>query len=261
VEGVEAARQSPPDLILCDVQLPDIDGIEVARRIKADDALRTIPLVAVTAYAMVGDRDQIMAAGFEGYLSKPIDPERFVSQVEEFLAPEQRVRRSPPAAESTPSARSETAPVPATAAEARCAPCSRGATLLIMDDSHANLGVFRSTFEPFGYQVIDATGVSEALRLARKHSPDLIVSDVHVRTESGYDFLRAVKADPALARIPFIYLSSTVWQDTERQMGLALGAVRFLLRPIDPETLVAEVEACLENAGRPGEEHGDDPHR
>ena len=83
--GLEAARRERPHLTICDIQLPDIGGLEVARRIRADPDLRAMPLLAVTALAMVGDRDRILAAGFDGYLSKPIDPETFVPQMEVFL--------------------------------------------------------------------------------------------------------------------------------------------------------------------------------
>ena len=69
------------------MQLPDIDGFEVARWLKGDPDLRTVPLVAVTALAMVGDRDRVLAAGFDGYLAKPINPETFVRQMEVFLGP------------------------------------------------------------------------------------------------------------------------------------------------------------------------------
>jgi CheY-like chemotaxis protein len=75
-----------PDLVLCDIHLPGIDGYEVARTLKGDPVRRTIPLVAVTALAMVGDRERVLEAGFDGYLAKPIEPQTFVSQVEAFLA-------------------------------------------------------------------------------------------------------------------------------------------------------------------------------
>jgi CheY-like chemotaxis protein len=84
-QGLEAARREQPDLIVCDVQLPALDGFEVARCLKSDPRLRTTPLVAVTALAMVGDRDRVLAAGFDGYLAKPINPETFVGQMEVFL--------------------------------------------------------------------------------------------------------------------------------------------------------------------------------
>lgn len=84
--GLRAIRAAPPDLIICDVQLPRLDGFAVARQLKGDTGLRAIPLIAVTALAMVGDRDRILSAGFDGYIAKPIDPEQFVRQIEAFLA-------------------------------------------------------------------------------------------------------------------------------------------------------------------------------
>jgi CheY-like chemotaxis protein len=77
--------QVKPELIICDIQLPKMDGYEVVRRLKADPKTRSIPIIAVTALAMVGDRDRIIAAGFDGYLAKPIDPETFVQEVVAFL--------------------------------------------------------------------------------------------------------------------------------------------------------------------------------
>jgi CheY-like chemotaxis protein len=89
--GVRAAAEVPPDLILLDIQMPEMDGYEVAGAIRADPAMAHTKLVAVTAFAMVGDQERIIAAGFDGYLTKPISPETFVRDVEQFLAPEQRV--------------------------------------------------------------------------------------------------------------------------------------------------------------------------
>jgi len=86
-EGLAATHHERPDLILCDIRLPKVNGYEVARAVKSHPDLCTIPLVAVTAYAMVGDRDRTLAAGFDGYVAKPITPETFVGQVEAYLQP------------------------------------------------------------------------------------------------------------------------------------------------------------------------------
>src|ERR1044072_6457351 len=88
---IEVACRDRPDLIICDVQLPDMDGYEVARWLKSDPELRTTPLVAVTALAMVGDRDRVLAAGSDGSLAKPINPETFVRQMEVYLRPSQQI--------------------------------------------------------------------------------------------------------------------------------------------------------------------------
>ena len=88
--GIDLAGQVHPDLILLDIQLPGMDGYTVARAIKSNPALRAIPIVAVTSYAMVGDREQAMAAGCDGYIEKPINPRTFVGEVEKFLRPQEK---------------------------------------------------------------------------------------------------------------------------------------------------------------------------
>src|SRR6185369_4797907 len=85
LEGIEAVRRERPDLILCDIQLPGADGHEVCRQLKQDPALRKIVLVAVTAYAMVGDREKLLGEGFDGYLSKPIDPQTFIDRLKPYI--------------------------------------------------------------------------------------------------------------------------------------------------------------------------------
>jgi CheY-like chemotaxis protein len=85
-EALALALSARPDLILCDLRLPGMDGFELLSRIKSDPHLQSIPVVAVTAYAMPGDRERVMSAGFQGYVTKPIDPQTFVRQAEEFSA-------------------------------------------------------------------------------------------------------------------------------------------------------------------------------
>jgi CheY-like chemotaxis protein len=85
-QGLAMASEAHPDLVLLDIQLPGMDGHAVARALKADPAVKSIPIVAVTSYAMAGDREKCLAAGAEGYIEKPINPETFVAEVERFLA-------------------------------------------------------------------------------------------------------------------------------------------------------------------------------
>jgi CheY-like chemotaxis protein len=84
-QGIESAKDEHPDLILLDIQLPEIDGYSVAREIRAIGSLRETPIVAVTSYAMVGDREKALAAGCSGYIEKPINPGTFVDQISQFL--------------------------------------------------------------------------------------------------------------------------------------------------------------------------------
>ena len=85
-DGVRLAGERLPKLILMDIQLPGIDGIEALRRIRANETTRAIPIIAVTASAMDRDRQQIMAAGFDGYQSKPLNVREFLAAVAAILA-------------------------------------------------------------------------------------------------------------------------------------------------------------------------------
>ncbi len=233
--GLESARRERPDLIICDVQLPGIDGYGVARQLTSEAALRAIPLVAVTALATGGDREKLLTAGFDGYLAKPIAPENFVQQVEAFLAPGLRSAGVPPASLSP---------------SVNPAPEATGYTILVADNLAVNRELAKGILEKAGYQVLTAEGAREALVLAQTELPDLILSDVSVAVGDGYELIKAVKADRALLGIPFILITSTVVNETARGIGFGLGAVRYLFRPIEPEVLLHEISACLEERGR-----------
>jgi two-component system, cell cycle response regulator DivK len=81
--ALDAIRGFVPDVILLDIQLPGMDGYEVARLLRGLESLRTTPIIAVTSYAMVGDREKSMEAGCNGYIEKPIDPETFIREIEQ----------------------------------------------------------------------------------------------------------------------------------------------------------------------------------
>jgi two-component system, cell cycle response regulator len=232
--GLDAARAESFDLVVCDVQLPVVDGYEVARRLKADPALRGVPLVAVTALAMVGDRERVLAAGFDGYLAKPINPETFIPQMEAYLPARYRA----------------TAPEAAPTVAAVTVRPATGPTVLVVDNLPVNLDLARDILEPSGYVVLTADSPGRGLAVARRAACDLIISDVCMSGATGFDFLRAVKADPDLAAVPFMFLTSTLMGASDRAAGLALGAARYLTRPIEPEALLAEIESCLREAGK-----------
>jgi two-component system cell cycle response regulator len=117
--------------------------------------------------------------------------------------------------------------------------------ILVVDNSYINIELLKSTFEPFGYEIIAAQDIQEGLRLAAETQPDLILSDVHLPGGDGFEFIQVVKADPELSSIPFLFISSTIWGDKDQIRGLTLGAQKFIIRPIEPQDLLRAVEACL----------------
>jgi len=221
-EGLARARTDQPDLILCDIQLPGADGYEVLKRLRADPLCRTIPVIAVTAFAMVGDRERILASGFDGYVSKPIDTETFVAQIESF---------------ATRAASVASLPVPPAHLKRR--------RILVVDNWQANVELARVLLESQGHEVIAASGARQAIARAVEERPDLILSDVAMPDGSGYDFLQTVKANPTLAAIPFVFVTSTYISEEDRQKALAMGATLYLTRPMEPQDLLAAVQSCL----------------
>ena len=85
-EALDVAARERPDIVLMDIHLPDMDGVQALERLRADSRTAAIPVVAVTAYAMKGDADRLAAAGFDAYIAKPIDVQTFVDTVEAVLA-------------------------------------------------------------------------------------------------------------------------------------------------------------------------------
>lgn len=89
-EGVRMALAEGPDLILSDLQMPVMNGYEVAKHLTAHPQWRKVPLVAITAFSMPGDREKALEVGFQDHISKPIDPEKIVAQVQAYLPPDLR---------------------------------------------------------------------------------------------------------------------------------------------------------------------------
>lgn len=88
LSAIEMAKEVLPGLILLDIQLPLLDGYQVARLMRQDGKLRNVPIIAVTSYAMPGDHEAALACGCDGYIEKPIDPDTFVSEIRTYLRSE-----------------------------------------------------------------------------------------------------------------------------------------------------------------------------
>ncbi len=230
-EGLALVRRIRPDLIICDVHLPKADGYEVAKALKADAALASVPLLAVTALAMVGDREKGMAAGFDGYLYKPIEPETFVADVERFLNADYHgispLRQLLPEISSAGLHRRK---------------CGK---ILVVDDSLFNRELSRDMLEPMGYEVWLAESADMAYALACQSMPDLILSDLHMPGKDGFALFRQLKENFNLSVIPFVIFSASTIENGDREIAESLGAVSFLMRPIEPAAFLDEIEEIL----------------
>jgi two-component system, cell cycle response regulator len=230
MEGLSALLANPVDLVVCDLEMPVMDGYTFARNVRAAKQYTDLPLVAVSAYAMVGDREKVLGAGFDGYISKPIDPETFVGNVQSYLPAKMRTPSRP----VVDQAAAPSVPLPPAVAK-----------VLVLDDSATNLTLMRSTLEPSGFEVVSATRIAEAQAAVRQGPPDLIMCDFHLCAESGLDFLRWVRAQPGLKSVPFVIVTSSVTDASDRLDAMAAGAESFITRPVEPEALIEEARRHL----------------
>jgi two-component system, cell cycle response regulator len=236
-QGIGLASAARPDLVVMDLQLPGMDGYEALTVLRSLPALDGVPIVAVTSFAMVGDRDRALSAGFDEYLAKPIDPEHFTEQIGSLLP--EGLRGFPITPSGDEPARSTE---PATAPPADV---PHRADILVLDDSLINQTLLRSMLEPHGYRVRTASTVHEAIVAAEKLPPDLVLSDIHVGRETGDALLSYLRTVPILTVVPFAFITATTdWQDPLPDAG----EPRVIRRPIEPTALLDEVKTLL-NSG------------
>jgi len=188
--GVAAARSERPDLIACDVNLPGMDGFAVLAALKGEPLLSGVPILAVTALAMAGDREKVLAAGFDGYISKPIEPESFVAELEAFLAAAPAAAAPAP----VPAAHPIPAPVRASSHAAR--------TLLLVDDDRFMLGVLNDMLVGQPYRVLSACSGEEALDVLDHEAVEVILCDQAMPGMRGTEVLaRAAERYPNTVRL------------------------------------------------------------
>jgi len=172
------------------INLPGMDGFAVLAELKGDPALAGVPILAVTALAMTGDREKVLAAGFDGYISKPIEPESFVAELEAFLT-------STPAPASVPAAPAAAATPPVTAMaanDAAATPATGARTLLLVDDDRFMLGVLNDMLVGQPYRVLSACSGEEALQVLSHEPVEVILCDQAMPGMRGTEVLAEAAA-------------------------------------------------------------------
>jgi diguanylate cyclase (GGDEF)-like protein/PAS domain S-box-containing protein len=227
--GVEAAKRERPDLIICDVHLPKLDGYGVVAALKSDPDTRDIPALAVTALAMVGDRERLLEAGFDSYIGKPIEPDTFVKQIESFLTGEM----------STPSKNDI-------------------ATILIVDDHVLNREFLMTLLGYGGYRLIEAANGAEGLKMALADKPDLVISDILMPNMDGYEFVTRMHEHPDTAEVPVIFYTATYREREALAVAQSCGVRWVLPKPSDPDVIMRTVQEALGQEPTPVAEVDDD---
>ncbi len=210
-EAVDMASEHTPDLVLMDIQLPDLDGVEALHRLRADARTATIPIVALTAQAMHGDRERFLAEGFDGYVSKPVNVRELIEIGSAAL------RGTDPD-------------------ERRGHGSSSWTTLL------RNVRLLEAVLVPQGYDVVSATDGERALELVASAKPDLVMLDVVMPQPDGYAVCRRIREDEETAMLPVIMITAST---SERTEAIRAGADDLIAKPFDQDELLARVRSLL----------------
>jgi two-component system cell cycle response regulator len=206
--GIALARRERPELVLCDLRLPGLDGYGVAAALRADPALAGLPLVAISALDEEGERERLLAAGFTGYIGKPIEPDSFVAELEAFLP--------------------QPAAVP---------------TLLLVDDDRFMLDLLADVLAADGYRLLRAGSGEEALEILARERVQLLVCDQCMPGLTGTEV-----AARARALQPHAYRIILSAQDQAGPIGAALadGSVdRYEVKPWHAAALRASIGDAL----------------
>lgn len=273
LSAVALAKSEQPDLVLMDLALPDLDGWEATRRIKADPATAAIPVLALSAHATSEAREKALAVGCEEFETKPVNWDVLFKKIEEALLRARNRTKPrpalPPPPESDeidlgaalapdPGAATDVIrkprPVPGAASTARlplpkpraddlCAVQSK--RILVVEDNGANRAMLCRRLNKHGYATTEAADGQQALDAVAKERFDLVLCDIMMPGVDGFAVLRAMKASAHLESIPVIMVSA-VDEMASVVRCIEMGAEDYLQKPYDPVLLLARVNACLD---------------
>ena len=217
--GIELARKHRPDLILMDIQLPGINGLEATQIIRSEPVLRHIPIVALTSYAMQGDDLKAKSAGCNGYITKPINVKTFLPTINKFF-------------------KTDAEQVGETADH------NYKYRILIVDDEPLNVKLLSAKLSSDTYEVQKAYNGQSALNIVSEHPPDIILLDIMMPGMDGYEVISRLKGDPATKHIPIILITALNGKD-DKKRGLETGADEFLNKPVNTAELRTRVASLL----------------
>jgi sigma-B regulation protein RsbU (phosphoserine phosphatase) len=235
-QAVDMTRSESPDVVLMDLNLPVLDGWSATRQIKAFPGTRPVPVIALTAHAMSGDRQKALQAGCDDYDTKPVDFPRLLGKIEAlFKSPEDPSPARPkPSAATAPAADAE---VEAAAVEVAPEPAGR---VLIVDDTETNRDVASRWLRRKGFAVDTVNDGHEALEQIEKVRYDTILLDVMMPGINGIEVLRRLRQTHPATELPVIMATAKDASDDIVE-ALTLGANDYVTKPLDFPVLIARV--------------------
>jgi DNA-binding response OmpR family regulator len=265
--GIAKAQSDQPDLILMDMSLPIMDGWSATSHLKADPQTATIPIIALTAHAMVGDRDQALAAGCDDYDTKPVEIRRLLAKVEALL-----VQRDPSQDQQIPVAETLQTPIPPSfgttsgtigprenhsvpeaPAKKPLFPPEPIATasnkILIVDNAEENRDALSRHLSHKGYDIISASNRETALSILRDTDIALVLLTAVLPGIGGFEILRQIRQRHSLLELPIIMIEAQERGGGDIVRAFELGANDYIASPIDLSVLLVRIKTLLQTVG------------
>ena len=241
--GIEALLKTPRvDGVLMDIMMPEMDGYETMRAIRQIAEFRTLPIIAVTAKAMKGDRAKCIEAGASDYITKPVDLDQLFSVLRVWLVRDQEGSQTTMSGQEIMGI-CKGAPTRAQAAHELAG--ERRIKILLVDDTPENLVSLEAALGALGEQLVLANSGKEALRYLLDDDFAAILLDVRMPEMDGFETAELIRSRPRSRQTPILFL--TGYRNEEHLFrGYDLGAVDFLFKPIVPEVLRSKVAVFVE---------------
>jgi diguanylate cyclase (GGDEF)-like protein len=210
-KGFEIAKREIPDLVLMDVEMPVMDGLEACRRIKEDPFTEDIPVVFCSTHNTADFRMKGFEAGGVEYFAKPFKPGVLCSFIKNLFEASKNMKEE---------------------------------KILVVDDSSISRHIFKYMLRKNGYMVVTAENGKDAVKKLHSHHPDLVVTDCVMPEMDGFEFTRYIKTNKDFFRIPVLMVTALASKD-DAVRGLAEGANDYIAKPFDEPEVVARINVHL----------------
>ncbi|MEM9162864.1 MAG: response regulator [Cyanobacteria bacterium P01_F01_bin.4] len=244
--GLAMTKTKRPDLILMDMNIPVIDGWEATRRLKADSQTQAIPIIALTAHAMAGDREKAIAAGCNEYATKPVEFKQLLKTIRAFI-PQKPVTPTPSAAATRSASPPGVAPV---AASQRNSVVELPFTLLVVNDNDTSREVLSAHLQRKGYTTVSASSRITALDILQQFSIDLVLLDITLPETEAIETLQHIRQTSPKTALPVIMISVKD-ADDDVIRAFEMGANDYVTKPINLAIIMARIQSQLETRQSP----------
>jgi len=229
LSGLEIARRERPDAILVDLLLPKLDGWSVTQAIRQETWAKGLPIIAVSALAMQADRERARDAGCDDFVTKPYAPAELRAVLSRYFADG-----------SAPKGATRPAERPASGIE----PSEFLGRVLVVDDEPANVELIVRRLGGNGYETLTASNGHDAIAVATKEQPDLILMDVMMPGLDGWQTTKLLKGDPKTANIPVVFVTARD-RPEDVAAGFEAGGMMYVNKPVEPVELFARVRNAI----------------